>query len=95
MACENVTKYYSNDDVKFIITLTNAKNKAMAGQTVYVTINGVETAYVTDNEGRVSLDINNTLGKYDVYVEYREATHITLLMSQPSLRSSRPLKVLM
>lgn len=71
LACENVTKYYSNDDVKFIITLTNAKNKAMAGQTVYVTINGVETAYVTDNEGRVSLDINNTLGKYDVYVEYR------------------------
>lgn len=69
LTCEDVIKYYNND-AKFTITLTNAKNKGLAHQTIYVTVKGIKDVYVTDDEGKVYLDINNTLEKYDVYVEF-------------------------
>lgn len=70
MTCENVTKYY-NGDAKFVITLTNAKNKPIAHQTVYVIIKGVENSYETDDNGKVYLDIGNKVEKYDVRAEFR------------------------
>uniref|UniRef100_UPI003864D2B4 Ig-like domain-containing protein n=1 Tax=Methanobrevibacter sp. TaxID=66852 RepID=UPI003864D2B4 len=70
LTCENVTKYYGSD-VKFVISLTNAKNKALSYQTVYITVKGVETAYISDEDGKIYIDINNTLEKYDVYGEFR------------------------
>ena len=69
LSCENVTTYY-NSDVNFVITLTNAKDKALSQETVYVVIDGAETTYVTDKDGKVYLTINNTLGKYDVNVRF-------------------------
>ena len=70
LTCNDVIKYY-NDDVKFIITLTNSKNKVISGETIYVTIKGVEKDYITDEDGKVYLDINDTFEKYDVSAEFR------------------------
>ena len=70
LICDNVTKYYNND-VKFQITLTNAKNKPIQHQTIHVIIKGVENTYETDENGKVYLTIGNKMEKYDVNVEYR------------------------
>ncbi len=70
LVCENVTTYY-NSNAKFIVTLMNDKNKALSQQKIYITVNGVETTYVTDDEGKIYLPINHTLGKYNVSVEFK------------------------
>ena len=70
LTCDDVIKYY-NDDVKFVVSLTNAKNKPISSQIIYININGIVGKYMSDNSGKVYLDINETYGKYDVYVEFR------------------------
>lgn len=70
LSCENVVKYY-NSPVKFVISLTNAKNKPISGETLYVNVKDIVSTYITDDEGKVYLDINNTFEKYDVCVEFR------------------------
>ena len=70
LTCNGVVKYY-DADAKFVITLTNSKDKAISGEMVYVTVKGVETGYVTDKDGKVYLDIGNAIEKYDVLAEFR------------------------
>ena len=70
ISCNDVVKYYNND-VKFVIFLSNSKNKAISGETVYVKIKDVVNNYTTDDYGKVYLDINNIYEKYDVDVEFR------------------------
>ena len=70
LTCNDVVRYYDSG-AKFVITLTNSKNKAISGEMVYVTVKGVETGYVTDKDGKIYLDIGNSVGKYDVLAEFR------------------------
>ena len=71
LTCENITKYYSNNAVKFVITLKNSKNIPICDEEIVTVINGVERTYITDNSGNVYLDINDTLGKYDIYAYFK------------------------
>ena len=70
LSCNSVVKYY-NSDAKFVIVLTSIKGKAIPGESVHVTVKGVETTYVTDDDGRVYLDIGNAFEKYNVTAEFR------------------------
>lgn len=70
--CENVTKYNNNMDVTFVITLKNAKNKAISFETIYVTLDEVKNSYLTDDEGKVYLTIGNFLGKKYIFVEFMQ-----------------------
>ena len=70
LTTSDVVKYF-NSDKKVIFTLTNTKNKPLSGETIYVTLDGVSSAYVTDSEGKVSLDIGNDFTNYTVYAEFK------------------------
>ena len=69
LTCDNVTKYYNND-VKLTISLTNPNNRPISNEVLLVKINGVETSYVTDGEGKVYLNTNYPSGKYMINVVY-------------------------
>ncbi len=70
LSCNDVVKYY-NADAKFVIVLTSIKGKAIPGETVYVTVKGVENTYVTDEDGKIYLNIGNAFEKYNVTAEFR------------------------
>lgn len=69
LTCDNVTKYYNND-VKLIISLSNAKNKPISNEVLLVKVNGVETRHMTDGEGKIYLSTDYPSGKYEINVVY-------------------------
>ena len=61
---EDVIKYFSGPEM-FIVNVTNSKGKAVSGETVLITINGVTYNRTTDENGIARLSINLNSGVFD------------------------------
>ncbi|MBR2556861.1 MAG: Ig-like domain repeat protein [Methanobrevibacter sp.] len=70
LTSNNVTKYYKGSE-KIVAKLAYF-DKPIAGETVYVKINGVMYPLTTDEKGEVSLPVNLRAGKYSVEITSAE-----------------------
>ena len=66
---EDVVKYYAGTE-RLYVTLTNVRGDKLAGETLYITINGVTYSRVTNADGMCSLPINLPSGDYGVSIIY-------------------------
>ena len=69
--CNNVTKYYKGDE-KLVVYLYTTSNKAISGATIHVKLNGVISDYVTDDYGKVAVDLNFAKGTYNAQITFDE-----------------------
>ena len=70
----DVVKYYAGSG-RLRVNLTNVRGDRLANETVYVTINGVTYARVTNENGSFSLPINLPAGKYVVDIVYNSTRY--------------------
>lgn len=68
-----VIKYYHGPE-RFVITVTDEKNKGIANKTVFVKINGVTYTKITDNNGETSIGLNLNPGTYNITATCDEIT---------------------
>lgn len=60
--------YYSND---FIAVLSDLNNRTIAGETLFVNINGENHTFVSDNTGRIYLNLKLNEGIYTAIVYFK------------------------
>ena len=65
---KDVSKFYGGSE-KYVATLYY-EGKALSGVNAKVTVAGKEYPIKTDENGKLSLDLNLPVGVYDVYVQY-------------------------
>ena len=83
----SVTKEYRAPEM-FNITLTKY-NVPVAGANVKITIDGVEYNKITDNEGKISMNISYlNVGVYDVVVKYDSVSTNSIITVQASTKIS-------
>ena len=94
----NVTMIYK-DGTKFTTTLYDDLGHTVENKTIYLEINGVTYAKKTDNDGKVSLNLNLNPGKYEIITYFKGTTvragnltksNITIL---PTLNSEDLIKI--
>ena len=69
----DLTKYYGGSE-RFIVTLKDKANKAVADENVTITINGQTYIRTTNSNGEASMAINLDSGEYDVLSQYKDYT---------------------
>ena len=65
----NVVKYYAGSE-RLYVTLTNVRGDKLAGETLYITINGITYSRVTNADGNCSVPINLPSGEFGVSIIY-------------------------
>ena len=70
---DNVVKYYKGSE-RLYVNLTNVRGDKLAGETVYITVNGITYARVTNADGVCSVPINLISGEYAVDVVYNTSS---------------------
>ena len=70
---KNLTKYYSSTD-RLNMTLTQ-KNRPIANETIYITINGVTYKRTTNTEGKISMAINLASGNYTATITFNNTQY--------------------
>ncbi|MDL2247064.1 hypothetical protein LJB96_05560 [Methanobrevibacter sp. OttesenSCG-928-K11] len=67
---ENIIMYYK-DGSKYIVTLKDPTGKVMPNQNLIVTINGVTSTRITDDNGQIAININLNPGFYRNIVKFQ------------------------
>ena len=67
ISAPDLVKYYKGPE-RFIVTVTDKKDKGLFNKSVNITINGVTYSRTTDENGTASLNINLNSGEYQVNV---------------------------
>ena len=70
---KNLTKYYSSTD-RLNMTLTQ-KNRPIANETIYITINGATYKRTTNTEGKTSIAINLASGNYTATITFNNTQY--------------------
>ena len=68
----DVLKYFNGGE-RYVITLTD-DGKALSGEKIIITLNGVEYTRITDENGTASLAINLNAGEYLVTASWKDLT---------------------
>ena len=87
VSAPDLTKYYSGSE-KFVVNVSHANGRAIAGKEVKITINGVTYKRTTDENGSASLSINLNTGTYDVGVEVDNVTVKSIVTILPTIKAS-------
>ncbi|WP_409199912.1 glycoside hydrolase family 2 TIM barrel-domain containing protein [Methanobrevibacter sp. DSM 116169] len=66
---EDISLYYRNG-TKYIVTLLDNENKPLTGKNLSITLNGVTFNRITDNKGKISVNINLDPGSYIAKVKF-------------------------
>ena len=69
---KNYSEYYKSGK-QLTIKLVDSNNKAISGETVYISISGKAYKRITDSEGKASLNINLKSGNYTAKVILNES----------------------
>ena len=69
---DDVVKYYKGSQ-RLYVNLTNVRGDKLAGETLYVTINGVIYSRSTNANGTFSLPINLPSGEYSISIIYNSS----------------------
>ena len=69
LSSESVVKYYKGPE-RLYVNLTNVRGDKLAGETLYITVNGITYSRVTNADGVCSLPINLPSGEYEVSIVY-------------------------
>lgn len=64
----DVSKFYGGSE-KYVVSVSDAGN-ALSGVNVKISVNGKDYTRKTDENGQVILDLDLSVGAYDVYAEY-------------------------
>ena len=73
VSAPDLIKYYGGSE-RFIVTLKDKDNKAIANENVTITINGRTYIRTTNSNGEASMAINLDSGEYDVLSQYKDYT---------------------
>ncbi len=84
ITAEELIKLYGNPK-PFVVNVTNSRGKAVAGETVSITINGVTYNKTTDENGTVSLNINLPSGDYPVNITVGNYTADSYVYIMPTI----------
>ena len=68
----DVVKYYKGSE-RLYINLTNVRGDKLAGETIYITVNGITYTRVVNDNGMCSIPINLPTGEYEVVIVYNES----------------------
>ena len=68
---KDLIKYYGSPD-RFIVNIKDSEGRPIAGQIVYITLNGRTYNKTTDNKGMASIGVNLNSGKYTATVTVNE-----------------------
>ena len=68
---KDLIKYYGSPD-RFIVNIKDSEGRPIAGQIVYITLNGRTYNKTTDNKGMASIGVNLNSGNYTATVTVNE-----------------------
>ena len=86
VSAPDLIKYYSGSE-KFVVNVSYANGRAIAGKEVKITINGVTYKRTTDENGSASLSINLNSATYDTVVEVDNISVDSLVMILPTIEA--------
>ena len=71
ITAKDLIKYYGSPD-RFIVSIEDSEGRPIAGQIVYITLNGKTYDRTTDNAGMASIGVNLNSGNYTAAVKVNE-----------------------
>ena len=71
ITAKDLIKYYGSPD-RFIVNIKDSEGRPIAGQIVYITLNGRTYNKTTDNKGMASIGVNLNSGNYTATVTVNE-----------------------
>lgn len=71
LTADNFVKYYRGSK-EFSISLLSSSGKAIAGETIHITIGGKEYSAITDSSGKASISLDLASGNYTAFVRFNE-----------------------
>ena len=71
ITAKDLIKYYGSPD-RFVVSIKDSEGRPIAGQIVYITLNGRTYNKTTDNKGMASIGVNLNSGNYTATVTVNE-----------------------
>ena len=71
ITAKDLIKYYGSPD-RFVVSIKDSEGRPIAGQIVYITLNGKTYDRTTDNAGMASIGVNLNSGNYTAAVKVNE-----------------------
>ena len=71
ITAKDLIKYYGSPD-RFVVSIKDSEGRPIAGQIVYITLNGKTYGRTTDNAGMASIGVNLNSGNYTAAVKVNE-----------------------
>ena len=89
---KDMIKYYGSPD-RFIVNIKDSEGRPIAGQIVYITLNGRTYNKTTDNKGMASIGVNLNSGNYTATVTVNETKLIAKITVLSTINGKNIVKI--